>query len=77
MRIPSNHCPRTLGRYSKKVDVTLAGEERQDLLYLKDLVESGKIKAVVDRVYSLEEMMEAHRYIEKGEKKGNVVVTVV
>lgn len=54
----------------------MASERKDYLDFLRELIEEGNLKAVVDRIYSLEEIVDAHRYVDEGGKRGNVAITV-
>ena len=64
------------GQSGKKTIFPMPVDVRGSLLLIKKLIEEGKFKAVIDRSYSFEDIVEAYRYVGKGQKTGNVVINV-
>lgn len=61
---------------SRKLNIESSSQAKEDLIYLKELIEAGTLKVIVARIYPLEETADAHRYVETGVKQGNVIITV-
>jgi NADPH:quinone reductase-like Zn-dependent oxidoreductase len=70
------HAWRTSRGSRKRVSFTPSRSTGEDLAYLRSLVEAGRLRPVVDRSFPLEQIVEAHRYAETGQKLGNIVVVV-
>jgi NADPH:quinone reductase-like Zn-dependent oxidoreductase len=79
IKLSKSECKNALtpnGIYGRAGDTGTGETNAEHLVFLKELIEAGKLKPVIDRTYALEQTAEAHRYVDKGHKKGNVVITV-
>ena len=79
-KIPYPARKKSLTKSGKYLDVlSMTANQKlkvEDLIYLKELCEQNKLQVVIDRIYPMEEIVEAHRYVDQGHKKGNVIISV-
>jgi NADPH:quinone reductase-like Zn-dependent oxidoreductase len=79
-KLSSSQCKKSLKKNGVYLNVLTSSSglklKPDDLFFLKELMEAGKLSSVIDRTYTLEQIVEAHRYVDQGHKKGNVVIVV-
>ncbi|MBP2029250.1 NADPH:quinone reductase-like Zn-dependent oxidoreductase [Methanohalophilus levihalophilus] len=78
-KLPSSKAKQVLKQGGAYINVLASaddGDTIENLTFLKELIEAGRLKPVIDRIYQFEQIPEAHRYVEQGHKKGNVAITV-
>ncbi|CAN5157368.1 hypothetical protein BH23BAC2_BH23BAC2_11340 [soil metagenome] len=79
-KIPPSKCKKSLkksGTYQSVLSLSNNFKLKvDDLVFLKELCEKGKLRSIIDKRYSIEEIVEAHRYVDLGHKKGNVIITI-
>ena len=78
-KMPKKACQNSLvpdGKYITTAALDVASEKKEQLQLLSELFDKGEYKAVIDRTYPLEEIVEAHTYVDQGKKKGNVIIKV-
>jgi NADPH:quinone reductase-like Zn-dependent oxidoreductase len=77
-KLKRSRCRRSLGKDGTFLStLALTRESNDDLNFLKELAEAGKLRPIIDRTYPLDGVVEAHRYVDEGHKRGNVVIAVV
>ena len=76
LKVASKRALAAGGKYVS-IDDDVPANRREDFVQLRELAAAGKLTPIIDRCFGLEEMVEAHRYVDAGHKKGNVVISVV